>query len=406
MPTLLLALALLAQDRVLITGALLLDPILGGAVDSGRSLLIADGRIQKVLARDAPAPEGARRLDLTGFLILPGLIDLHTHVTLRPYDQMSWEDQVHKESLELRAIRATAAARATLEAGFTTIRDLGTEGAGLADVALRDAITQGIVPGPRILATTRAIVRTGCYDPLAAQAVEGVDGVRRAVREQAAAGADWIKVYADYRCEPGKPARPAFTLEELQALVEEARGAGLRVAAHATTDEGIRRAVAAGAATIEHGTGASDGTLKLMKERGAVLCPTLAASEAMARYAKQPERRRESLEAFARARRAGVTIACGSDAGVFAHGTNLRELELMVEGGMDVVDALRTATEVASEVLGRKDLGCFAPGGPADLVVCRLPSAQPDRRFPSFDLAALRSPAMVWKDGRIVVDRR
>ena len=226
--------------------------------------------------------------------VVPGLIDLHTHLLLHPYDETPWDEQVLKEPLELRTIRGVVQARATLEAGFTTIRELGTEGAGIADVALRDAVVQGLIRGPRILAATRAIVATGCYGPQGfdprwevpkgAQEADGVDGVRVAVREQVAAGADWIKFYADYRRRSGASATPTFSLEEMAAIVDEARSAGKPVAAHAQTDEGARRAALAGVATIEHGDGISAETLALMKERGVVLVPTLAALAAIATY--------------------------------------------------------------------------------------------------------------------------
>jgi imidazolonepropionase-like amidohydrolase len=317
--------------------------------------------------------------------------------------------------MELRIVRAVAAAKATLEAGFTVLRDLGTEGAGFADVGLRDAINQGIVPGPRLFTTTRAIVATGCYGPsgfdprwkapIGAQVADGVDGVRRAVREQIAAGADWIKVYADYPRRNGDPPTATFSQDELDALVHEARTAGRKVAAHAVTDEGIRRAVRAGVSTIEHGTQASTPVLELMREHNVVLCPTLAASEAMAVYAGwkpgTPDHARivESREMFARALRAGVTIACGSDVGVFAHGGNFRELELMVSYGMNPGQALRSATVVAAKVLDReKELGCISKGCIADLVAVR--------GNPLEDPSVLRTPIVVVKDGRVVFDRR
>ena len=255
------------QSALLLTGAHVLDPS-GERWLEGAQVLVEGERIAKVgPAAGIKAPQGATRLDLAGLYLMPGLIDLHSHLLLRPYNEVTWDDQVLKESLELRTIRAVASARATLEAGFTTLRDLGTEGAGYADVALRDAIVEGLVPGPRIFASTRAIVATGCYGPFGfdprwdvpkgAQEADGVAGVRKAVREQIAAGAGWIKVYADYRRGKGKPPTPTFSQEELDAIVSESQSAGLLVAAHAVTDEGIRRAVLAGVTTIEHGYTAS-----------------------------------------------------------------------------------------------------------------------------------------------------
>jgi len=404
-----------AAPSLLLTGAKVLDPT-GRHLLENRSVLIADDRIVAIMAaNDAPLPQAndAKRIDLDGLVLLPGLLDLHSHLLLHPYDEASWNDQVLRESLGLRTIRAVVAAKATLEAGFTTLRDLGTEGAGYADVALRDAITNGIVPGPRLVVVTRAIVATGCYGPSGydprwnmpkgAQVADGVAEVRRVVRAQIAAGADWIKVYADYRRRAGGSATPTFSQEELNALVQEARSAGLRVAAHATTDEAIRRAVRAGVATIEHGYGASAEVLSLMKEHGVALCPTLTAAESMARYAgwqpgsPEPADLRAAKAMFARALASGVTIACGSDVGVFSHGQNARELELMVACGMSPVEALRSATIVAAEVLGREDrLGRIEKGFIADLVAVR--------RDPLEDIAAVTHPVVVLKEGRVVFD--
>ncbi len=379
-------------------------------------VVIRGDRIERVgRSGELDTPADARVVDLEGRALIPGLIDLHTHLLLHPYDEAPWDEQVLREPLELRTIRATTAARATIEAGFTTIRELGTEGAGFADVALRDAIRAGLIVGPRIVATTRAIVAASCYGPAGfdsrvavpqgAQEVNGPDAMRGAVREQIAAGADWIKVYADYRRRAGDPATATLTEEELCAAVAEATSAGRRVAAHATTDEGIRRALEAGVATIEHGDGASDATLARMQERGVALCPTLAAVEALALQhgwkrdsEPRPERLTRALDAVRRAQAVGVTIACGSDAGVFAHGANAREIELLVEAGLTPAAALRAATTTAASVLGHDDLGRIAPGAFADLVaVTGDPLADPK---------ALRAIDWVASGGRVVVDRR
>jgi len=377
----------------------------------GHAVLVRDGRIEAVGPEEELRGLSYEwRRDLDGHYLVPGLIDLHTHLLLHPYDETPWNDQVLKESLELRTIRGVVAARETLLSGFTTIRDLGTEGAAFADVALRDAIEQGLIEGPRVLASTRAIVATGCYGPSGfdprwevpkgAEEADGVDGVRVAVRHQIAAGADWIKVYADYRRRPGDPSTPTFSLEELRAIVDEATSAGLPVAAHASTDEAIRRAVEAGALTIEHGTDVSLATLRLMKERGVALVPTLAASEAIARYAgwdgsdPEPDRVARSRAMFGRALESGVTIGCGGDTGVFAHGDNARELELMVAYGMSPADALRSATVVAARILRRSDLGRIAPGAAADLVAFDAD--------PLADVSPLRRPVLVLRAGRVV----
>ena len=402
------------QPPLLLVGAKVLAADGSGFLD-GVAVHVEAGRIRSVDAEAAIDAAGARRVDLSGLYLIPGLIDLHSHLLLHPYDEASWNDQVLKESLELRTIRGTVAARRTVEAGFTTIRDLGTEGAAYADVALRDAIAQGIIPGPRVFAATRALVATGCYGPsgfdprwrmpVGAQVADGPDGLRVAVRQQIAAGADWIKLYADYRRRPGGGSTPTFTAAEMQAAVDEATSAGLPVAAHAVTDEAIRRAVRAGVRTIEHGYHASTATLELMAERGVVLCPTLTASEAMARYSgwkpgmPLPVRVLASRAMFRRALNAGVTIACGSDVGVFPHGDNARELELMVDYGMPPAAALAAATTVAARVLGReRELGRIAAGALADLVALTGDPLQ--------NPAALRRPPVVVAAGRVVIDRR
>jgi len=400
---------------LLLTGARVLDPS-GNRLLNGHDVLVADGRIAAIGKSGSLAvPAGAVRLDLAGLTLIPGLIDLHSHLLLHPYDETPWNDQVLKEPLELRTIRGVLAARATVEAGFTTVRDLGTEGAGFADVALRDAVNQGWIPGPRIITTTRALVASGSYGPAGfdprwevpkgAQEVDGADGIRRGVRQQIAAGAEWIKVYADYRRQPGGPSTPTFSQEELNAAVDEAWSAGLKVAAHANTAEGIRRAVLAGVATIEHGAGVTDEILALMKERKVALCPTLAAGEAISRYAgwkagePEPPRVREAHEMMRRALKSGVTIANGSDVGVFKHGDNAWEIELLVAYGMPAREALRAATATAAAVLGKdQELGRIAPGYLADLV-----AVQGD---PLADPHVLRQPAVVVKAGAVVIDRR
>jgi len=400
------------SSALLLSGARILDPV-SGTIGASQQVRVENGRIAEIGAA-LTVPPGGREIKLDGLVLLPGLIDLHSHLLLHPYNEASWNDQVLKESLELRTIRAVAAGKATLEAGFTTLRDLGTEGAGFADVALRDAFASGMVPGPRVFAVTRAIVATGCYGPSGfdprwdvpqgAQEASGVPEVRKAVREQIAAGADWIKVYADYRRRPGAPPTATFSQEELNALVDEAKSAGLPVAAHAYTDEGIRRAVLAGASTIEHGFQASDEVLTLMRDRGVVLCPTLAAADATSRYAgwkpgtPDPPAVRASKEMFARAMKVGVTIANGSDVGVFAHGENVRELKLMAAYGMPLADVLRAATTTAAKVLGKEnELGRIAPGFVADLIAVR--------GDPLTDLSALDRPVLVIKDGRVACYR-
>jgi imidazolonepropionase-like amidohydrolase len=243
-------------------------------------------------AGEVKIPENARTIELASTTLIPGLIDAHTHVLLHPYDEALWNDQVLKEALALRVCRATNHLRSTLLSGFTTIRDLGTEGAGYADVGLKQAVSQGIIPGPRMLVVTRAIVATGSYAPKGfapefeipqgAEEADGVDSLIRVVRDQIGKGADWIKVYADTAM-GGASVRPSFSVEELTRIVETARSVGVPVAAHATSKEGMRRAALAGVATIEHGDGGDVEVFKLMAERGVALCPTLTAFEASAR---------------------------------------------------------------------------------------------------------------------------
>jgi imidazolonepropionase-like amidohydrolase len=417
------AAAITEPPAILITGARILDAA-GDKWLDGQSLLIENGRI-KSIAPEASIhpPTGTQRIDAAKLIegkpvyLIPGLIDLHTHLLLHPYNEAKWDDQVLREPLELRVIRATVSARATLEAGFTTIRELGTEGAAFADVALRDAINAGLITGPRIFASTRAIVATGCYGPAGfdqrwqvpkgGQEADGPDAVRKAVREQIAAGADWVKLYGDYRRAPGAPATPTFSLDELRAAVDEAKSAGRPVAVHATTDEGIRRAVEAGVTTIEHGYGASRQTLELMKAKGITLCPTMAAAEAIALYSGwRPDRDGEKIPPGVAASRAcvklamevGVTIACGSDAGVFPHGDNAREIELMIKDGMSPAAALRAATSGAAKVLGKdNEFGALREGLAADLVLVE--------GDPLTDIGALRGPLVVIARGTVVISR-
>jgi imidazolonepropionase-like amidohydrolase len=353
-------------------------------------------------------PGQARVIELSNTTLLPGLIDAHTHVLLHPYDEAVWDDQVLKEALALRVCRAVNHLRSTLLSGFTSIRDLGTEGAGYADVGLKQAVEQGIIPGPRMLVVTRAIVATGSYAPKGfapefripqgAEEADGVDSLIRVVRDQIGKGADWIKVYADAAM-GGAAVRPSFSLEEFTRIVETARSAGIPVSAHATSKEGMRRATLAGVATIEHGDGGDLEVFKLMVERGVALCPTLTAFEASARYHgyrpgvdPEPARLKRARATFKQALDVGVTIANGSDMGVFAHGDGARELELLVEYGMKPVEAMRSATSVVAKTL-RLDhrVGSIAPGLLADMVAV---AGDPTR-----DIKALRQIKLVMKAG-------
>jgi imidazolonepropionase-like amidohydrolase len=374
----------------------------------GWVVLVAGEHIEKVGPADEVKADGARVIDLPGTTLLPGLIDAHTHVLLHPYDETSWDDQVLKEPLALRVARATNHLRDTLRSGFTSIRDLGTEGAGQADVGLRQAVEQKIIPGPRMLVTTRAIVATGSYGPkgfapelVIPQGAEEADGsaLIRVTRDQIGRGADWIKVYADAAM-GGKATRPTFSVEELKTIVETARSAGVPVVAHAISKQGMTRAALAGVETIEHGYQGDAEVFRLMANRGVALCPTLAASEAMARYRgwkprdPEPASLRESRNAFKAALESGVVIVNGSDMGVFAHGQGARELELMVDYGMKPPEALRAATSVAAKALHLEArLGAIKPGLLADLVAFE--------GDPTGDIKALRKVKLVMKGGTV-----
>jgi imidazolonepropionase-like amidohydrolase len=349
-------------------------------------------------------------ITLKGKTLLPGLIEGHSHILLHPYNEVSWNDQVLRESVAERSARAVNHLRASLMAGITTMRDLGSEGAGYADIGLKQAVEKGVVPGPRLLVAGKAIVATGSYGPkgfhegvevpLGAEAADGFDDLIRVTRDQIGHGVDFIKVYADYRWGPNGTAEATFTVAELKTIVEIAESSGRYVVAHASSPEGMRRAIEAGVETIEHGDDATLEIFNLMKAKGIALCPTVAAGDAISQYGgwkkgidPTPARILAKQENFKMALSSGVKIVFGGDVGVFTHGDNVRELELMVEYGMNTKAALISATSANAEQFHLNTLGQLKEGFLADII-----AVEGD---PMKEISALRKVGLVMKDGKI-----
>lgn len=361
------------------------------------------------------AQPGMEVIDLDGLTLMPGLIEGHSHILLHPYNETDWNDQVLVESEAERVARAVVHCEASLMAGVTTMRDLGSEGAGYADIGVKRAIDKGVIPGPRLIVAGRAIVATGSYGPkgfhdrvavpLGAEPADGHDDLIRVVRDQIGKGADVIKVYADYRWGSEGQAMPTFTEEELRTIVEVAGSSGRPVVAHAATAEGMRRAVNAGVYTIEHGDGGTKEVFQLMAAKGVALCPTLAAGDAISQYRgwrkgvdPDPERIVQKKASFRMALEAGVPIVFGGDVGVFPHGDNVRELELMVDYGMSTEAVLRAATSENARMLRIDDqVGMIRVGLLADII-----AVDGD---PQEDISLLRNIRFVMKDGHIFLQK-
>ncbi|WP_262695164.1 metal-dependent hydrolase family protein [Kordiimonas aquimaris] len=378
---------------------------------TGKAVLVKDGKIARIADPSAFASSTAEVINLNGHTLMPGLIDLHSHVLLHPYDEVSWNDQVLKETYAERAIRASNHLKHSLHAGYTTLRDLGSEGAGYLDVGVRDTLNKGVIEGPRLLVAGKAIVATGSYGPkgfgehvsvpLGAEEGDGNDLIR-ITRDQIGNGADFIKVYADYRWGPNGEAMPTFSIEEIKTIVETARSSGRYTVAHASTPEAMRRAILGGVETIEHGSQGTPEIFKLMKDNNVAWCSTLAAGEAISAYQgwkkgemADPQRITDQKAAFKAALDAGVTMCAGSDVGVFDHGDNAWELELMVEYGMAPIDVLMSATSINAKLLHMESkIGAIKEGMLAEIIAVR--------GDPIKDISTLRSPSFVLQGSTMI----
>ncbi|MFA9273562.1 MAG: amidohydrolase family protein [Candidatus Aquirickettsiella gammari] len=376
-------------------------------------VLVKNNKIVEAGPLKFNVPAGTKMIELRGMSLLPGLIEGHSHLLLHPYNEVSWDDQVLKESRAERVARAVNHAQATLMAGFTTVRDLGTEGAEYDDVGLKRAIEKGVIPGPRMIIATKALVAKGAYGPRSqnpdldlpqgAAEVSGVEQIAQEVRTQIGKGADVIKVYADYRAGRDGEAVPIFSVEEMSLMAKIANSGKRQLVVHASTPEGMLRAIEAGASTIEHGDSGTAEVFKRMQEKGVTFCPTLAAGDAIEQYRgwkkaldPEPARILAKRATFALALKSGVNICMGGDVGVYAHGDNAREMELMVDYGMSAIDVLRSATAINAQAFGYADkIGRIAPGLLADMI-----AVEGD---PSTDIKIIRKVKLVMKDGKLVL---
>ena len=397
---------------IVVKAAKLLDVRTGAYVENA-AVWIEGDRIKEVgSASDiqAHAPKSAKIIDLGMATLLPGLIDCHRHLMARISDEQDgYVLNLATKSQAFRALEGAADARVTLEAGFTTVRDVENEGSGYADVALRDAINQGLVEGPRMQVATRAIAAVGQYNPFGvspdltdfptgAQVISGVEDARRAVREQIGHGADLIKLYADWQY-------PTLTVEEMHVVVEEAHKLGRKVAAHATTAEGIRNAITAGVDSIEHGHGANKQDLEMMKAKGVYWVPTMGYFFYHVDSEKSPRAREYMQAALQRAqqnipiaRELGVKIANGFDpSSAETHGKNAQEIIAMTKLGLPPIEAVRAATTTAADLMGWGDkIGSVEADHYADLI-----GVDGD---PLADITVLQHVKFVMKGGTVVKD--
>ena len=383
----------------------------GEAMHTNWVVLVKGNKIKEAGEMNFKLPANTRVIEMKGATLLPGLIEGHSHLFLHPYNEVSWSDQVLKESRAERTARAVMYAEATLMAGFTTMRDLGTEGSMYDDAGLKTAIEKNVFAGPRLIVATRAIVAKGTYAPnfknadidlpQGAAEVSGMEDMANEVYTQISKGADVVKLYADYGWGDDGQSMPTFSIEQIALATSIARSSGRITAAHATTKEGMRRAIMGGVNTIEHGNYGDDEIFKLMKEKKVALCPTIAAYEAIQQYKgwkkgidPDPLPIIEKKKSFQSALKNGVTICMGGDVGVFPHGDNVREMELMVAYGMKPLQVLQSATSVNADVFGYGNkIGRINKGLLADIIM-----AEGD---PSTDISVLRKIVFVMKDGKI-----
>jgi imidazolonepropionase-like amidohydrolase len=380
-------------------------------------IFVRGERIEKVADGSAAIPAGTKVIDLSNATVLPGLIDAHTHIFLWGEDPKKggYDANILKAGIALRAARATYAARRALEQGFTTLRDVETEGAGYGDIEIKQAIEEGTIPGPRIFGATRAISTTGGYNlegyapelemPKGAQLIDGPVEARKAARQQLEHGADWIKVYMTHRSWLGKNgelvSQPTLTVEELKAIVDEAHGWTKKVACHAYNGVGLQRALDGGCDSIEHGLEITDAQIAQMVKQGTWYCPTLAVYYTdwgpADTAAGQRDRKRAAvhIQSFQKAMKAGVKIVFGTDIGGIPWTEPIaQEFFRMVEFGMSPADAIKSATSRAAEMLDMEgQIGVIAPGAYADVIAV---NGDPVR-----DINVLENVQFVMKDGNV-----